>query len=86
MKKIILVLIIINIVLTGCTLLNTQATREDGEPMSCFQARFLAREGADTAVIILAEECPKEIKREWCLKVLKERPEVFKDFNDCWRQ
>jgi len=84
MKK--LFIIIIFLLATGCTLFNTQAKRVEGEPMSCWQARYLAREKMDTAVIIMAEECPKELKRDWCLKVLKERPEVFKDFNDCWRQ
>jgi uncharacterized protein YceK len=86
MKKIILVLIIISIALTGCSLLNTQATREKGEPYTCWQARYQSREGNHEAARILAQECPTEVKREWCLKVLKERPEVFKDFNDCWRQ
>jgi hypothetical protein len=83
MKKIMLIMLLITIGFLSC---KTQAVKEDGEPMSCYQARYMAREGMDTAATIMAEECPKEIKRDWCLKVLKERPGVFKDFNDCWRQ
>lgn len=84
MKK--LFVILLALALSGIVACKTQAKLEKGEPMTCFQARFLAREGAETAATIMAEECPKELKREWCLRVLKERPEVFKDFNDCWRQ
>lgn len=72
--------------LSGCAILNTQAVRADGEPYLCFQARYQSREGNHEAARDFAKECPTELKREWCLKVLKERPEVFKDFNDCWRQ
>ena len=86
MKKIILILVIMSIALTGCTLFNTQATRAEGEPYLCFQARYQSREGNHEAARAFADACPTELKREWCLKVLKERPEVFKDFNDCWRQ
>ena len=31
-------------------------------------------------------ECANEIKRDWCVKILKEQPGMFRDFNDCWRQ
>jgi hypothetical protein len=81
MKKILII-----IILMGLTACNTQAKKYEGEPETCFQSRFHSREKNHDTARLLAEECPKEIKREWCLKVLQERPGVFKDFNDCWRQ
>jgi hypothetical protein len=65
----------------GCA---TQASREDGEPYSCYTARYMAREKVNSDT--LCKECANEIKRDWCLKVLAEKPGMFKDFNDCWRQ
>ena len=65
----------------GCA---TQASRYDGEPASCYTARYMAREKVNSDT--LCKECANEIKRDWCLKVLAEKPGMFKDFNDCWRQ
>ncbi|MFA6336203.1 MAG: hypothetical protein WCX48_11770 [Bacteroidales bacterium] len=62
----------------------TQASRYDGEPASCYTARYMAREKVNSDT--LCKECANEIKRDWCLKVLAEKPGMFKDFNDCWRQ
>ena len=65
---------------TGCA---TQASMEKGEPIACFEARYMAREKVNSDT--LCSECASSIKRDWCLKVLKESPDTFKDFNDCWR-
>ena len=73
--------LIIVMLLTGCA---TQAKMYDGEPASCYTARYMAREKVNSDT--LCKECANEIKRDWCMKVLKERPGMFKDFNDCWRQ
>lgn len=76
----VLIFLCITIFLSGCS---TQASIQKDEPIACFEARYMAREkfNSDT----LCVECASSIKRDWCLKVLKESPEVFKDFNDCWR-
>lgn len=67
--------------LNGC---KTQAVYEKGEPYSCYCSRYLAREGVNSDT--MTKECANAIKRDWCMKVLKDNPEIFKDFNDCWRQ
>jgi len=85
MKKIALFMLLL-IMSSGVIACKTQASIKDGEPMTCYQARYLAREGFGEASAILATECTRELKRDWCLKVLAERPDIFKDFNDCWRQ
>lgn len=65
----------------GC---KTQATYEKDEPYSCYCSRYLAREGVNSDT--MTKECANAIKRDWCMKILKEEPDTFKDFNDCWRQ
>jgi hypothetical protein len=66
---------------TGC---KTQAVIENNEPYSCFCSRYLAREGVNSDT--MTKECANAIKRDWCMKILKDSPDTFKDFNDCWRQ
>jgi hypothetical protein len=82
MKRILIFLIIL-LCAVSCA---TQAEKYAGEPDACFQARYMAREKNDAAAGKLAEECANCIKRDWCIKILKEEPGTFKDFNDCWRQ
>ena len=67
--------------LNGC---KTQAVMENNEPYSCFCSRYLAREGVNSDT--MTKECANAIKRDWCMKILKDSPGTFKDFNDCWRQ
>ena len=85
-KKIILVLMIAAIgvmaalLFTGC---KTQASYINNEPIACYNSRYLAREGISSDT--LANACADADKRNWCVKILKESPDTFKDFNDCWR-
>ena len=64
----------------GC---KTQAVKYDSEPVACFTMRYMARENIPSDAI--SNECSNSIKRDWCVKMLKENPKMFKDFNDCWR-
>lgn len=66
---------------SGCT---TQASVEKDEPYACYASRYLAREKQNSDKMV--GECANSIKRDWCMKILKESPDTFKDFNDCWRQ
>jgi len=66
---------------SGCT---TQASMQSGEPYACYASRYLAREKQNSDKMV--GECANSIKRDWCVKMLKENPDMFKDFNDCWRQ
>jgi len=68
-------------VFSGCT---TQASIVDNEPYACYCSRYLAREKQNSDT--MTKECANSLKRDWCVKMLKEQPELFKDFNDCWRQ
>ena len=64
----------------GC---KTQAVIYESEPVACFTTRYMAREGNASDVMSL--ECSNSVKRDWCVQMLKENPNMFKDFNDCWR-
>lgn len=76
-----MVVAIISSVFSGCT---TQASIEQDEPYACYASRYLAREKVNSDK--MTGECANSIKRDWCVKMLKDNPDMFKDFNDCWRQ
>lgn len=72
--------VVVALQFTGC---KTQATYIKDEPITCYNSRYLAREGVSSDT--LANACADADKRNWCVKMLKENPDMFKDFNDCWR-
>ena len=76
----ILLMMILIVFMSGC---NTQAKIQKDEPIACFEARYMAREKVNSDTLCV--ECASSIKRDWCIKILKESPDTFKDFNDCWR-
>ena len=75
--------------ITGCgeslSVLKTQAKQIEGECMECFYARYMAREGMKESSVIFAEKCIKVLREQGCIKAIKENPDIYKDFNDCWK-
>lgn len=83
---IILFLILLAIVFfTSCETLKTQATQNEGEISECFYARYFAREGQKESTLLLADKCFKVLREQGCIKVIKENPDIYRDFNDCWK-
>ena len=76
-----IVLAVMLSVFSGCT---TQASIVENEPYACYCSRYLAREKQNSDT--MTKECANSLKRDWCTKMLSEKPNMFKDFNDCWRQ
>ena len=64
----------------GC---KTQAEYIENEPISCYNSRYLAREGINSDT--LSNACADADKRDWCIRMLKDEKNPFRDFNDCWR-
>ena len=84
MKKLIM-LLIIPLILISCQSLKTQASKEDGEIDECFYARYFAREGQQQAATLMADRCSKLLRETGCIKVIKENPDIYRDFNVCWK-
>ena len=82
--SVIIIVFCVAVMLSVCSGCTTQASAIKDEPYACFCSRYLAREKQNSDT--MTKECANALKRDWCVKMLNDKPDMFKDFNDCWRQ
>jgi len=77
----------IMISLSSCStpLIKFQATADKGEIPECYYARYHAHEGDYSTAAKYADACMKISRESGCAKTMKEHPDLYKDFNDCWK-
>ena len=79
--------VLIMILFSSCStpLIKFQATAEKNEIPECFYARYHSHEGDFSTAAKYADACMKISREAGCAKTIKEYPDLYKDFNDCWK-
>jgi len=66
-------------------LIKFQATAEDNEIPECFYSRYHAHEGDFSTAAKYADACMKINRESGCAKIIEKYPNLYRDFNDCWK-
>lgn len=79
------VMIIISFSSCSTPLIKFQAKAEDNEIPECFYSRYHAHEGDFSTAAKYADACMKISREAGCAATIERYPNLYKDFNDCWK-